>query len=58
MINREHDDREGAFHRSVLVEIVDDDLWIAVALQLDNDPRIFIGFVTNGANFCQHFFVH
>ena len=58
MINREHDDREGAFHRSVLVEIVDDDLRIGVALQLDNDPRIFIRLVTNGADVCQHFFVH
>src|SRR5205807_7233658 len=48
----------GALHRSVLVRIVDYDLWIAVALQFDNDPRIFVGFVTNGANVCQHFFVH
>src|SRR5437899_201018 len=42
MINRQHDDREGAFHRSVLVEIVDHDFGIAVAFQLDNNPRIFI----------------
>src|SRR5262249_44401084 len=50
MIDREHDSRERAFHRSVLVEIVDDHLWIAVALQLDHDARIFIGLVANGAD--------
>src|SRR5438477_11574564 len=42
VINRQHDDREGAFHRGVLVEIVDHDLWIAVAFLLGNNPRMFI----------------
>src|SRR5437016_997139 len=58
MINRQQNDRERAFHRGVLVEVVDHDLWVAVAFQFDNDPRILIGLVTNGANVCQHFFVY
>ena len=58
MIDREHVDREGAFHRGVLVEIVDDDLRIAVALQLDDDPRVFVRLVANGADVGQHLFVH
>ena len=49
VIDREHDDRERAFHRGVLVEIVDDDLRIRVALQLDNDPRVFIRLIANGS---------
>src|SRR5436190_4633953 len=58
MINGQHDHCEGAFHRSVFVKIVDHNLGIAVALQFDNDSRIFVGLVTNGANVCQHFFVY
>ena len=58
VIDREHDHREGAFHRRVFVKIVDDDLWIRVAFQLDNHTCIFIGFIANGANVREHFSIY
>ena len=58
VIDREHVDRERAFHRGVLVKIVDHDLRVCVALQLDHYPRVFVRFVTNRSDVGQHFFVH
>ena len=58
MIDREHVDREGAFHRGVLVEIVDDDLRIAVALEFDHDPRVFVRLVAHRGDVGEDLFVH
>ena len=58
MIDRQHDDRERALHRGVLVKIVDHNLRISVALELDDDARVFVGFVTNRRDLAQNFFVH
>src|SRR5439155_3038386 len=44
--------------RGVLVEIGNDDFRVRIALQLDDHACIFIRLVANGADFCQHFFVH
>ena len=47
-----------ALQRGVLVEIVDDDLRVAVALQLDDHARVFVRFVANIADVGEHLFVH
>ena len=58
VIDREHIDREGAFHRGVFVKIVDDDLWIRVAFELDDHAGVFVGFVANRRDLAQNFLVH
>src|SRR5438093_321986 len=58
VIDRQHDDRERAFHRGVLVEIVDNDLGIGVALELDYQPCVFVRFVADRGDLVQNFFVH
>ena len=58
VIDRQHVDRERAFHRGVFVKVVDDDLGIAVALQFDDDARVFVGLVADRGDIGEHFFVH
>ena len=47
VIDRQHVDRERAFHRGVFVKIVDNDLRIRVALQFDHYSRVLIRFVSD-----------
>ena len=42
----------------MLVEIVDDDLRIAVALQLDDDARVFVRLIADRGDVAENFFVH
>src|SRR4051794_5041274 len=49
---------ERRLHRGVLVEIVDDNLGIAVPLQFDDDAGVFVRFVTNRADIRQDLAVH
>ena len=58
VIDREHDDGERAFQRRVLVKIIDDDLRVRVAFQLDDDPRVFIGLIANCSDVAENFLVH
>src|SRR6266566_4655488 len=58
VIDRQHDDRERAFHRGVLVEIVDDDLGIGVALELDYHACVFVRFVADRGDLAQNFLIH
>ena len=58
VVDREHRSREGTLHLSVLVEIVDDDLGIAVALQFNDDARVLIRLVANRADIPDHLLVH
>ncbi len=58
VIDRQHVDREGAFHRGMLVKVVDDDLRIAIALQFDDDARVFVRFVPDRRDVGQHLVVH
>ncbi len=58
MIDRQHQRRERAFHRRVLVKIVDDDLRIGIALELDHHPGVFVGLVAHRGDVGDDFFVH
>src|SRR5207253_9068976 len=42
----------------VLVKIVDDDLRVRVALELDDHARVFIRLIADRRDFAQNFFVH
>ena len=57
MIDRQHNDREGAFQGGMLVKIVDDDFRVRVSLQLDHDTGIFIGLVADRRDIGEDFFV-
>ena len=46
------------FQRGVLVEIVDDDLRIAVALQLDDDARVLVRLVAHRGDVGEDLLVH
>ena len=56
-INRQHVDAERRFERSVLVEIVDQNLRIAVALEFDDHTGAFVRLVTNVADALENFLV-
>ena len=58
LIDRQHVDAEGRLERGVLVEIVDDDLRIAVALQFDDHAGVFVGFIANIADALEDLLVH
>ena len=50
MVDGQHGDGERALQRGVLVEVVDDNLGVGVAFEFDDDPRVFVRFVTDGAD--------
>ena len=50
VIDRQHVDAERRFERGVLVEIVDDDLRIAVALEFDDDAGVLVRLVAHVAD--------
>ena len=50
MIDGQHRDGEGRLERGVLVEIVDDDLRHRIALELDDDAGVLVGFVADGGD--------
>ena len=58
VIDREHVDAEGRLERGVLVEIVDQDLRIAVALQLDDHAGVFVRLIAHVADAGEDFLVH
>src|SRR5439155_20852188 len=58
VIDRQHVHSEGRFHRGVLVEIVNYDFRISVALQLDYHPGVFVRFVTDRGDVGKNFVVH
>ena len=43
MIDREHVDRKGTFHRGMHVEVIENDLGVRVPLQFQLDSGIFVG---------------
>ena len=47
MIDRQHGDGEGGLQRGVLIKIVDNDLGIGVALELDDHARVFVRFIAD-----------
>ena len=58
MVDREHVHAERRFERGVLVEIVDDDLRIAVALQLDDHAGVLVRLVAHVADAGEDLLVH
>ena len=58
MVDREHDDRERAFQSGMLVKIVNDNFWIRVQLQLDDNARVLVRLVADGGDVRENFFVH
>src|SRR5438034_11748915 len=58
MVDREHQGRERTFQRGMLIEIVDDDFRIGIALELDHDARAFVRLIADIADVGEHFFVH
>ena len=56
-IDRQHVDAEGRFERGVLVEIVDEDLRVAVALEFDDHAGVLVGFIANIADALEDFLV-
>ena len=58
MIDREHDDRKRAFEGGVLVKIVNNNLGVCVALQLNDHARVLVRFIANGADISQDFFIY
>ena len=58
LIDRQHVDAEGRLEGGVLVEIVDDDLRIAVALQFNDHAGVLVGFVANITDALKDFLVH
>ena len=60
MINRQHVDGKAAFQCRLLVKIVDDDLWNRIALEFNDDTRVFVRLVANGRDVreARRFFVH
>ena len=50
MVDGQHGDGERALQRGVLVKVVDHNLGVGVALEFDDDPRVFVRFITDGAD--------
>ena len=50
VVDGQHRDGEGGLERGVLVEVVDDNLRIGVALEFDHDARFFVRLVADGAD--------
>ena len=57
VIDGEHRGGECGFKLRVLVEVVQQDFWVCVALQLDDDARVFVRLVAHVADAGEHFFV-
>lgn len=55
-VDGQHVDAEEGFQRGVLVEVVDDDLRVAVALEFDNDAGVLGTFVADIADAWEDFF--
>ena len=58
MVNGEHVDRERAFHRGVLVKIVDDNLRIRIAFELDDDAPVFIRLIPDCSDITADLLIH
>ena len=54
LVEGEQDDAERVLEVSVLVELVDDDLRVLVALELDDHAGVLVGLVTQVGNLIQH----
>ena len=54
LVEGEQDDAERVFEVRVLVELVDDDLRVLVALELDDHARVFVGLVAEVGDLIQH----
>jgi hypothetical protein len=50
LVEGQQGDAEGGFERGLLEELVDDDLRLLAALQLDDDARVFVGLVAEVAD--------
>ena len=50
LVEREQGDAEGGLERGLLEELVDDDLGLLAALQLDDDAGVFVGLVAEVAD--------
>ena len=50
LVEGEQDDTEGGFEGGLLVKLVDDDLGLLAALQLDDDAGVFVGLVAQVAD--------
>ena len=57
-INREHRGGKRRFERGVLEEVVDDDLRVCVALEINNHTCLLVGFVADGADVGDDFLIH
>src|SRR5689334_18240479 len=58
VIDRQHERGKGAFHRGMLVKIVDDDLRIRVALEFDYHSGVFIRLVSDRGDVSENFFIY
>ena len=57
-VDRQHVHAERGLDRGVLEEIVDDDLWVAITLQLDDHAGVFGALVAHIADAGENFFIH
>ena len=57
VINGEHIDAEGGGQLRVLVEVIDDHLRDRIALELDNDTGVFIGFIADSRDLGEDLFI-
>ena len=57
VINGEHIDAEGGGQLRVLVEVIDDHLRDRIALELDNDTGVFIGFIADSRDLGENLFI-
>src|SRR6266852_9831660 len=58
MIDRQHVDREGAFHRGVHVKVVQDDLGVCVPLEFQFNPGFLVREVPEVANVSNDLFLN
>ena len=57
-VDRQHIHAERGLDGGVLEEIVDDDLWVAITLQLDDHAGVLGALVTHIADAGENFFIH